>query len=104
MRNIACMLGRFYTSLSLAMLPVAIVIVLLLLIGFRENGPQSQGLGALAVIAAIVLGSLAINAIIASILSYTVISIRPTFRQFVIYVASISALAALYSLAVVILS
>jgi len=85
------LIGRFYTTGSLAALPAALVVVGMMLAMFREHGPQSQGLGALAIGAAGVLAVLGVNALIAGILAYTVPSVRPSWTAFGITTVSMAA-------------
>lgn len=87
-------LGRAYATLSFAAPPAALVGILGLLAGFRENGPQSQGLGALVVIAAAVLGALLLNALVAAVLSAAVRQVRPRARHVAIAALIASALLA----------
>jgi hypothetical protein len=73
----AVFLGRLYTTLSLSALPTALLAVVVMVAGFEEHGPQSQGLGVLVVGAAAVLLALFINAVIAALLAWRVVMVRP---------------------------
>ena len=88
-------IGRIYTTLSLAVLPVACIVMLVFLARFEEHGPQSQGLGALIIIFVIILAVLVLNAIIAGLLSYFVAATRPRTRQFAASLVLLLALAGL---------
>lgn len=69
-------LGRVYTTLSLAAPAVAVGVVLALLLSFEEHGAQSQGLGALVVIAGATMLGLALNALVAGLLGWRVPAVR----------------------------
>ena len=73
----AVLLGRLYTTLSLAALPTALLAVVVMVAGFEESGPQSQGLGVLVMGAAVVLLVLFVNAAIAGLLAWRVVVVRP---------------------------
>lgn len=96
MHTALSIIGRIYTTSSLAVLPVACIVMVVFLFGFEEHGPQSQGLGALLVIYAMVLGVLGLNAIIAGLLSYFVVAARPTKKQFALCLVSMVGLAGLF--------
>jgi cytochrome c biogenesis protein CcdA len=75
-------LGRIYTTLSLAVLPVALVVMFTYLYTFEEHGPQSQGLPALAIILGVILGFLGINTLAATLLSLFVKDVRPKWKSY----------------------
>ena len=75
-------LGRIYTTLSLAVLPVALVVMFTYLYTFEEHGPQSQGLPALAIILGVILGFLGINTLAATLLSLFVKDVRPKLKTY----------------------
>ncbi len=72
-------LARFYCTLSFAIPPVALVVLGAAIAGFKENGPQSNGLGTFILIAGTILGVLAVNAVIAGIVAWRWPSTRTTF-------------------------
>jgi hypothetical protein len=74
-------LVRFYCTLSLALPPVALVVLGAAIAGFKENGPQSNGLGTFILIAGTILGGLTINAVIAGIVAWRWPSGRTTFAH-----------------------
>jgi|GEM_PF-3067893 len=74
-------LARFYSTLSLALPPVALVVIGFMIAGFKETGPQSNGLGTLILIAGTTLSGLSINATIAGIAAWRCPSIRTTFSR-----------------------
>jgi hypothetical protein len=88
-------IGRFYTTFSLAIFPVVIIFTLGLMLGFEEHGSQSQGAGALLVVVALVLGSLGINTLIVVALSYFVKDIRPLKKQLIVSFIVLAVLASL---------
>ena len=71
-------LARFYSTLSLALPPVALVVLGTAIAGFKENGPQSNGLGTFILIAGTILGVLSINAAITGIVAWRWPSVRTT--------------------------
>lgn len=88
-------IGRFYTTLSLAVLPVALVAMFTYLYTFEEHGPQSQGLPALAVIIGVILGFLGINTLIATLLSFFVKDMRPKLKPYLYTLFATAVLAGL---------
>ncbi len=74
-------LARFYCTLSLALLPVALVVLGAMIAGFKESGPQSNGLGTFILIAGTVMVVLAINAAITGIVAWRWPGIRPRFSH-----------------------
>ncbi|MDB6004779.1 MAG: hypothetical protein JWR15_1766 [Prosthecobacter sp.] len=74
-------LCRFYSTLSLALPPVALVVLGTMIAGFKEDGPQSNGLGTLIVIAGTILAVLGINAAIVGIVVWRWPAGRPAFSQ-----------------------
>ncbi len=74
-------LCRLYSTLSLALPPVALVVLGTMIAGFKENGPQSNGLGTFILIAGTIMVVLAINATIAGIVAWRWPSGRPTFSR-----------------------
>ncbi len=74
-------LARFYCTLSLALPPVELVVLGSLIAGFKENGPQSNGLGTLILIAGTILMVLTINAAIAGIVIWRWPSVRTTYSR-----------------------
>ncbi|MCF7785321.1 MAG: hypothetical protein K9N47_04320 [Prosthecobacter sp.] len=75
-------LARFYCTLSLALPPVALVVLGTLMAEFKENGPQSNGLGTFILIAGTILMVLSVNAVIAGIIAWRWPSVRTTFSRF----------------------
>jgi hypothetical protein len=88
-------LGRIYTTLSLAVLPVALVMMFVFLYSLKEHGPQSQGLPALVMIYAVILGVLGINTLAATLLSVLVAEVRPATKQYFLTLLALSVLAGL---------
>lgn len=74
-------LARFYSTLSLALPPVALVVLGSMIAGFKENGPQSNGLGTFILIAGTILGVLSVNAVIVGIVAWRWPSVRTTFSR-----------------------
>lgn len=74
-------LARFYCTLSLALPPVGLVVLGTLIAGFKENGPQSNGLGTFLLIAGTILMVLTINAAIAGTVAWRWPSCRTTFSR-----------------------
>lgn len=74
-------LARFYSTLSLALLPVALVVIGVMIAGFKETGPQSNGLGTFILIAGTILAGLSVNATIAGIVAWYWPSARTTFSR-----------------------
>lgn len=74
-------LARFYCTLSLALPPVALVVFGTAITGFKENGPQSNGLGTLILIAGTTMVVLSINAVIAGLVAWRWPSGRTTFSR-----------------------
>ncbi|MFZ2277548.1 MAG: hypothetical protein WAW39_07105 [Prosthecobacter sp.] len=72
-------LARFYSTLSLALPPVALVVIGVMIAGFKETGPQSNGLGTFILIAGTILAGLSVNAAIAGIVAWRWPSARTTF-------------------------
>jgi len=72
---------RFYSALSFALPPVALVVLSTMIACFKENGPQSNGLGTFILIAGTILAVLTINAAIAGIVAWRWPSGRTTFSQ-----------------------
>ena len=75
-------IGRIYTTLSLAVLPVALVVMFTYLYSFDEHGPQSQGLPALMLIFATILAVLGVNTLAATLLSVFVKDVRPKLKTY----------------------
>ena len=75
-------LGRSYTTLSLAVLPVALVVMFTFLYTFKEHGPQSQGLPALMLIFATILAVLGVNTLAATLLSVFIVDVRPKLKTY----------------------
>ena len=74
-------LARFYSTLSLALPPVALAVCGAMLVGFNETGPQSNGLGTLILIAGTIMVVLSINAVIAGLVAWRWPSGRTTFSR-----------------------
>ncbi len=74
-------LTRFYSTLSLALPPVALVVISAMIAGFKETGPQSNGLGTLILIAGTIMVVLSINAVIAGLVAWRWPSGRTTFSR-----------------------
>jgi hypothetical protein len=89
-------IGRIYTTLSLAVLPVVLVVMFTFLYTFKEHGPQSQGLPALMVILAVILGVLGINTLIATLLAVLVADVRPRKKQYLYTLLVLAAMGGLY--------
>lgn len=64
------LLGRIYTTLSFALPWVAVVVSGYCILRFKENGPQSAGLGPFVVIVLTVLAVLVVNALAAGLLAW----------------------------------
>jgi len=75
------MVGRAYVALSLALLPVVVVVLAVIVGSFRENGPQSAGSGPLALIALTILAIAGANALLVGLLAWSVPAARPTWRR-----------------------
>jgi len=75
-------IGRIYTTISLAVLPVALVVMFTYIYSLDEKGPQAQGLPALMVILAVLLGVLGINTLVATLLSVFIIDVRPKKKPY----------------------
>lgn len=88
-------LGRLYTTLSLAVLPVAITVVVVFLATFKEHGSQSQGLPALVAILAVIIGVLGVNTLAATLLAVLVPGTRPVKKQYLLTLLAIAATAVL---------
>jgi len=91
-------LGRIYTTLSLAVLPVALIVMFSYLYSFDEHGPQVQGLPALMVIYAVILSVLGINTLVATLVSIFVADMRPTKKQYLLTLLAMALLAGLFYL------
>ena len=63
-------------------MPVILVLMFTYLYSFEERGPQSQGLPALMVIFAAILGVLGVNTLIATLLSVFVPDVRPGKKSY----------------------
>ena len=75
--------GRLYTTLSLAVLPVALVVMFTYLYGLEPQGPEvQQGLSTLATIVSLVLTFLGINTLAATLLSVFVAEVRPRKKPY----------------------
>jgi hypothetical protein len=74
-------LARYYSTLSLALPPVALVVLGVMIAGFKETGPQSNGLGTFILIAGTILAGLLINAAIAGIIAWRWPGARTTFSH-----------------------
>jgi hypothetical protein len=74
-------LARFYSTLSLALPPVALVVLGAMIAGYKETGPQSNGLGTFILIAGTILAGLSINAAVAGIVAWRWPSARTTFSR-----------------------
>lgn len=72
---------RFYSALSFALPPVALVMLGSMIAGYKETGPQSNGLGTFILIAGTILAVLTINAAIAGIVAWRWPSGRTTFSR-----------------------
>lgn len=94
-------LGRIYTTVSLAVLPVALVVMFTYLYTFNEQGPQSQGLPALMLILAVILGVLGVNTLAATILSVLVANVRPKLKPYLYTLLATTVLAGLFYLAII---
>ena len=94
-------IGRAYTTLSLAVLPVVLVVMFTFLYSFDEKGPQSQGLPALMMIFATILTVLGINTLAATLLSVFVADVRPSWKQYLYTLLAMVGLAVVFYLAVV---
>jgi len=94
-------LGRIYTTLSLAVLPVALVTMFTFLYTFDEHGPQSQGLPSLMLIFAAILGALGINTLAATMLSVLVASVRPKKKPYLYTLLATAVLAVIFYLAII---
>jgi pheromone shutdown protein TraB len=94
-------LGRIYTTVSLAVLPVALVVMFTYLYTFNEQGSQSQGLPALMLIFAVILGVLGINTLAATILSVLVANVRPKSKPYLYTLLATTVLAGLFYLATI---
>lgn len=94
-------LGRLYTTLSLAVLPVALVVMFTYLYTFDEHGPQSQGLPALVVILAAILGVLGVNTLAVTLLSIFNADVRPKKKQYLNTLLATAGLAALVYIALI---
>lgn len=75
-------IGRIYTTLSLAVLPVALVAMFTYLYSFDAQGPQVRGLPALATVIGVVLGVLGINTLVATLLAVFVKEVRPNLKTY----------------------
>lgn len=69
--------GLAYTTLSAAALPAGLVVLAVMLAGFRENGPQSQGALGLATVLAVASGAALLNTVVALALAIAVVGLRP---------------------------
>ena len=89
-------IGRIYTTLSLALLPVALVLIFTYLYSFDERGPQAQGLPALMVIFAVILGVLGVNTLVATLLSVFVLEVRPKMKPYFLALLVLAVLGGLF--------
>ncbi|MCB1275969.1 hypothetical protein [Prosthecobacter sp.] len=90
------LIGRIYTALSFA-LPLATLVVSAIWIArFKENGPQSAGLGPLMVGALTVLGVLTANAVLAGLLAWSQPACRTSFMLVALLVFGLLVAAALF--------
>jgi len=96
-------IGRIYTTLSLAVLPVALIAIFTYLYSFEEHGPQSQGLPALAVIIGVILGVLGINTLTATLLSVFVKDTRPKLKPYLYTLLATAVLTGLIYEAIILL-
>lgn len=86
-------LGRVYTTFSLAVLPVALVLMFVFLYSLKEHGSQSQGLPALVMIYAVILGVLGINTLAATLLAVLVPEVRPAKKPYFLTLLVLAVLA-----------
>lgn len=93
-------IGRAYTTLSLAALPVILVVMFTFLYSFDEKGPQSQGLPALMMIFAAILSVLGINTLAATLLSVFVVDVRPRWKPYLYTLLALVGLAVVFYLVV----
>jgi len=75
-------IGRIYTTLSLAVLPVALVLVFTYAYSLDEHSPQAQGLPALVKIIAIIVGVLGVNTLVATLLAVFNRDVRPKKKPY----------------------
>lgn len=101
MQTILNKIGRAYTTLSLAVLPVAFVVMFAFLAGFKEHGPQSQGLPALIMIYAVIIGVLGVNTLVATLLSVLVVKVRPVKKQYFLTLLALAGIAGLFYLVII---
>jgi len=94
-------IGRLYTTLSLALLPVALVVMFTYLYTFDEQGSHSQGLPALVIILAVVLGVLGVNTLAVTLLSVLNADVRPKKKQYLYTLLAITGLAVLFYISVI---
>jgi len=91
-------IGRIYTTLSLAAVPVVLASVAVFLATFKEHGSHSQGLPALMVVFAVIIGVLGINTLIATLLAVLVVDTRPRKKSYLLTLLGMTLIAALYFL------
>ena len=93
-------IGRIYTTLSLAVVPVILIAMFTFLYSFDEKGPQSQGLPALMMIFAVILSVLGVNTLAATLLSVFVVDVRPRWKPYFYTLLAMAGLAIVFYLAV----
>ncbi|MBN8417327.1 MAG: hypothetical protein J0L73_00270 [Verrucomicrobia bacterium] len=72
---------RFYSALSFALPPVALVVLGTMIAGYKETGPQSNGLGTFVLIAGTILAVISVNSAIAGIVAWCWPGARTTFSH-----------------------
>lgn len=91
-------IGRIYNTLSLAVVPVVLASVAVYLATFKQHGPHVQGLPALMVIFAVIIGVLGINTLAATLLAVLVVETRPRKKSLLWAMLGFAVLAVLYFL------
>lgn len=74
-------MGRFYCTLSFALLPAGLAVLFYMGSQFEEHGSQSAGAGFFALVLLAILAALTFNAFVAGLIAWRVKTCRPRLLQ-----------------------